>query len=468
MRRILDSAGGRSVACESTSNSMRLRPLLLAVLSLTFVASLAPAKAAEPYFAAQFRLHDFDDKILASLGHPSASIVYFREIASLTEDQARVRRQFDPIGCHAFYVMLGGQLLELGYNCRTFFCVGYVKGPRQCLDTRQKAYSGVAEISRRLGLVTIQDTRKLYEEYDVNDRTPEMKKRIEDLAVVRCRPLYLQEFDVVVGDGYSCDEIGRFPQFSGSFTCMDDSRNKEGLVCSIPQRDEEMKIRADIVARGLAGPAWSRSSSSAASVSSSSAASAFGTNVSSVQSSSSVSSLPLVTFPDVDAGKYGYTAITALASRQIITGYPDGTFRPKNVVNRAEFLQMLLRGVHPNQLRQIGECFPDVRSEWFSPVVCTAKSLGWVNGYANGRFHPERTMKRSEAIKVIVSSLGQPLDSRAALPIGVSDSAWYTPYIRKAVELGIILETSFQAEGEVTRADAAVWMYRSAKLMKRL
>jgi hypothetical protein len=443
---------------------MRAASSITACLVLVVV-SVGVAFAAPPYFASSFRIHDADEAILRLLGYTntSASLLYFREAASITEEQARQRRQYEPIGCHPFYVMLNGKADELGYNCRSFYCVGYLKGPKQCQDVRGKAYGGVSEISRRLGLVTIQDIRKPYKDYAAADRTSAMSKRIAELEKVACDPFFLQEFDVVVGDGFQCKEIGKYPQFSGEFSCVLDTRNKEGVECTLELRDNEMELRERIVGPQSSSSASSGSGTTAVPVSENSSDSSISSS-----SQASSSSLLAVTFPDIEQGKYGYTAIVALAARGIIKGYPDGTFRPKNVVNRAEFVHLLALGVHPDQVRKEGDCFPDVTRQWFSATTCAARRLKWVSGYADGKFHPERTMRRSEAIKVIVASMGQPLDSSTALPLGVPTDAWYTPYIRKAVELGIILEPAFVPEGEVTRADAAVWMYRSAKLLKRL
>jgi pullulanase len=108
-------------------------------------------------------------------------------------------------------------------------------------------------------------------------------------------------------------------------------------------------------------------------------------------------------------------------------------------------------------------CFPDVLDEWFSAFVCAAKRLSWIQGYTDGKFYPARTISKAEAMAIIIQSLGVPLDSVAELPPGVREGEWYTPYIRKAMEMGLILEPAFDPQSAVMRADAAVWMYRSLK-----
>jgi hypothetical protein len=52
-------------------------------------------------------------------------------------------------------------------------------------------------------------------------------------------------------------------------------------------------------------------------------------------------------FPDVSKEKYYFKAINALKEAQITAGYPDGTFRPKKQITRAEFSVFLTRAIAP-------------------------------------------------------------------------------------------------------------------------
>lgn len=177
------------------------------------------------------------------------------------------------------------------------------------------------------------------------------------------------------------------------------------------------------------------------------------------------STVQLVTFPDVEEGKYGYTAIVSLATLGLVEGYADGTFKPYETINRAEFAQVLMNGLHASKLQGEIDCFPDVRDFWFSPAACAAKRLGWIKGYPDGRFSPGRTITKGEGLKIVIASLFErsEMRTRAALPEGVPAHAWYVPYVRKAVEAKILLEPSFDGDAPAMRADAAVWMYRAAK-----
>lgn len=269
------------------------------------------------------------------------------------------------------------------------------------------------------------------------------------MSEVRCRPFYIRMFDILIGEGYTCDEVGQFPYFSPANLCKDDWRDqKKVFSCTLPERRDEVEIRKTAISLRE-----DRSVSSAASSASSS-------------DFSVMTGIPPTSFVDVIAGQYGYTAIMDLLRRGIIRGYDDGLFRPKAMVNRAEFVKMLIGGLHPSEAQGETNCFPDVTDEWFASSVCAAKRLGWVSGYSDGRYRPDQVIRRDEGLKIVVASLGLPLETTAPAPPDVASSTWFTPYARKAMELRLILEPTFRPMLIATRADAAVWMYRGLQAMQ--
>lgn len=90
----------------------------------------------------------------------------------------------------------------------------------------------------------------------------------------------------------------------------------------------------------------------------------------------------------------------------VLNGYFDGSFKPENPINRAEFLKfVLLAGGIEIDLGQYHSCFQDVEKEWFAPYICYAKVQGWVQGYGDGYFQPGRMVNEAESAKLIVNSL---------------------------------------------------------------
>lgn len=138
-------------------------------------------------------------------------------------------------------------------------------------------------------------------------------------------------------------------------------------------------------------------------------------------------------------------AIEYLNTKGVIGGYPDGTFRPMNTVNRAELLKILVggKGVSP-EMEMYNSCFPDVINEWFAPFVCYAKEQGWVGGYPDGTFRPANTVNTAEAIKMVVNAQGYevPASVQTSLYDDVDGSTWYAPYVKAAKDKGILEPSS--------------------------
>lgn len=176
------------------------------------------------------------------------------------------------------------------------------------------------------------------------------------------------------------------------------------------------------------------------------------------QQSSSISSQR---FLDVLPTVAAYQAVQSLVERGIIQGYEDGTFRPQADINRAEFLKILVGGFAPEELVNETACFSDVQQEWFAQYVCAAKRLGWVNGYPNGSFKPAQQINRAEAIKIVMNAFGKAtVTTNTQIPSDVRGSVWYYQFVQLGVQAGIISPTvRFKPAENLTRQDAAMWIY---------
>lgn len=77
-------------------------------------------------------------------------------------------------------------------------------------------------------------------------------------------------------------------------------------------------------------------------------------------------------------------------------------YKPDNAINRAEFLKILYEGNDLATHETYDDCFPDVPADaWFNTYVCQAKEEGVVSGYPDGSFKPEQTINKVEAAKII-------------------------------------------------------------------
>jgi hypothetical protein len=165
------------------------------------------------------------------------------------------------------------------------------------------------------------------------------------------------------------------------------------------------------------------------------------------------------------SGHKNETAIQYLYENNVISGYPDGSFKPNTTVNRAELLKILVGGKNiQTSITEYNNCFPDVKNEWFAPYVCYAKSQNWVEGYPDGTFKPSQPVNKVEAIKMLIESQDYNLITTNDPPYSdVPNDAWFTNYINTAKAKGLLEETGYRfgSAENMTRAGISENIYRS-------
>ncbi len=126
-------------------------------------------------------------------------------------------------------------------------------------------------------------------------------------------------------------------------------------------------------------------------------------------------------FSDV-AGKACAQAVNYLASYGILSGYPDGTFRPEASVSRAQCAVLLHRCQFAVPVGRYGDTpdFADVPDGyWAEDYLYSARTLGWMAGDAKGGFQPGRAVTRAEAVTAINRMLGRD-ESRTSVAAGTN------------------------------------------------
>ena len=108
---------------------------------------------------------------------------------------------------------------------------------------------------------------------------------------------------------------------------------------------------------------------------------------------------PGTTFTDIK-NHANKAAIEELASRGIINGMGQGTFRPNKTMTRAEFAAIVTRAL--GLAAKDTKAFTDVpSSKWYAGYIGTANSSGIVNGVGSGKFNPDGTITRQEAATMV-------------------------------------------------------------------
>ncbi|EKD47641.1 MAG: S-layer protein sap precursor, partial [uncultured bacterium] len=112
-----------------------------------------------------------------------------------------------------------------------------------------------------------------------------------------------------------------------------------------------------------------------------------------------------VLFEDVSENYKYYKAIEYLREEGVVGGYSDGTFRPDQSVSRVEALKMIFEAIDAELSDGSALTFPDVdNEEWYVDYVATAKVLGIVDGYPDGTFRPTDPVNKVELLKMLFNA----------------------------------------------------------------
>ena len=142
-------------------------------------------------------------------------------------------------------------------------------------------------------------------------------------------------------------------------------------------------------------------------------------------------------YSDVTRADWYNTAVSTLSSMGIITGYPDGTFRPNAAITRAEFAAIAAR--FDNDGDKTAAKFSDIATHWAKDEISIAYNNGWITGYPNGTFGPQRDITRAETMTLVNRVLNrQPETEDDLLPNmtvwtdNANPKAWYYLAVQEA------------------------------------
>lgn len=142
-------------------------------------------------------------------------------------------------------------------------------------------------------------------------------------------------------------------------------------------------------------------------------------------------------FTDVAEDSAYYEAVETLTKLGIINGYEDGTYKPEQPVTRAEMAKLIaaMQGLTDSSNGSSVTNFSDVpASHWASGYIANATGVA-INGYPDGTFLPEQTVKYEEAVKMIMATLGYTViaNGKGGYPMG---------YIAAATQEGVTKNVS--------------------------
>ena len=120
-------------------------------------------------------------------------------------------------------------------------------------------------------------------------------------------------------------------------------------------------------------------------------------------------------FRDVASGSWYNTYVATLNNAGVITDSSNGYFRPNEAITRAELAAMLAKF---SETTGAANYFNDVSAKyWAANAIAICAKLGWINGYPDGTFRPDKNVTRAELMAMINRATGRaPKSADAFLP----------------------------------------------------
>ncbi|GAX40982.1 beta-Ig-H3/fasciclin [Tolypothrix sp. NIES-4075] len=178
-------------------------------------------------------------------------------------------------------------------------------------------------------------------------------------------------------------------------------------------------------------------------------------------------------FSDVSSNYWASPFIQALAQRNVISGFTDGTFKPDQPVTRAQFAAMIQKAFNQNPTRQLSQGgFRDVPANyWAASAIKEAYETGFMSGYPNNLFLPNQQIPKVQALVALTSGLGLSAGdtTTSVLSTYYSDAANIPAYainnVGAATQANLVVNYPelkvLNPQVSLTRAEAAAILYQA-------
>ena len=163
-------------------------------------------------------------------------------------------------------------------------------------------------------------------------------------------------------------------------------------------------------------------------------------------------------FVDISA-HWAEKVITDWVELGLISGYPDGTFRPDQEITRAEFIALVNRafGYKTTTAYNFSDVKPD---DWFAAEIGKAQVQGYIGGYPDGTVKPNNPITRQEVASILVKIL-EPKRTQLNLSAKFIDSDAIPEWSRAAINdivnlnyMGGYPDSTFRPTRPITRAES--------------
>lgn len=162
-------------------------------------------------------------------------------------------------------------------------------------------------------------------------------------------------------------------------------------------------------------------------------------------------------FTDVKESAWYYKYVMEMAEDGIVKGMTTTTFEPEGTLTRAQAVMLLYR-IKGEPAVEGTSTFTDVdKNAWYAKAIAWAEKENVVNGMTKTTFEPEGEVTRAQFVTMLYRFAGKPENQAAATFTDVKDG-WYMDAVSWAETNQIVngmTKTTFEPEGSCTRAQAA-------------
>lgn len=177
-----------------------------------------------------------------------------------------------------------------------------------------------------------------------------------------------------------------------------------------------------------------------------------------------------INFSDVSSSYWAASFIQELAQRDVIAGFPDGTFRPNDPVTRAQFAAMVRKAFNKNKIRNAVN-FVDLSSTyWAYSAIREAYEMGFLSGYPGNVFRPTQNIPREQVLVSLANGLNYTATNAVAADLQVyNDASSISSYARNSIaaatEKSIVVNypvvETLNPTRNATRAEVAAFIYQA-------
>ena len=177
-----------------------------------------------------------------------------------------------------------------------------------------------------------------------------------------------------------------------------------------------------------------------------------------------------VAFKDIPSDYWAESFIKELAARNIIKGFPDGSFRPNDPVTRAQFASMLNQAINKAPIRS-ATTFKDIPTNfWAASAIQKSYAIGFMSGYPDKSFRPNEKIPRAQILVSLANGIGysptKPVDTTL---LAFTDVSTIPAYARNSIAAATenLLVVNYpdlkllNPNRVATRAEVAAFIYQA-------